>query len=75
MLRIEFFHFIGNKQDVKNGIDNEVELIMNKLNEKLMLEKRRIILKLLMNWQRSLKVTTEIIGNNANSAGSNLSSQ
>ena len=40
-----------------------------------MLEKRRIILKLLMNWQRSLKVTTEIIGNNANSASNNLSSQ
>ena len=39
---------------------------MLKLNEKLMIEKRRIVLKLLMNWQRSLKVTNEMIGNDAN---------
>ena len=43
---------------------------MSKLNEKLMIEKRRIVLKLLMNWQRSLKVTNEMIGNN-NAVGDN----
>ena len=37
---------------------------MSKLNEKLNIEKRRIVLKLLMNWQRSLKVTNEMIANN-----------
>ena len=36
--------------------------IMSKLNEKLMIEKKRIVLKLLMNWQRSLKVTNDMIG-------------
>lgn len=40
---------------------------MSKLNEKLLIEKRRIVLKLLMNWQRSLKVTNEMIANNENS--------
>ena len=49
---------------MKSSIDQEVEIIMLKLNEKLMIEKRRIVLKLLMNWQRSLKVTNEMIGNN-----------
>jgi hypothetical protein len=39
---------------------------MGKLNEKLLIEKRRIVLKLLMNWQRSLKVTNEMIGNDSN---------
>lgn len=51
-------------KNVKNSIDHEIETIMGKLNEKLMIEKRRIVLKLLMNWQRSLKVTNEMIGNN-----------
>ena len=51
-------------KNVKNSIDQEIETIMGKLNEKLMIEKRRIALKLLMNWQRSLKVTNEMIGNN-----------
>lgn len=51
-------------KNVKNSIDQEIETIMGKLNEKLMIEKRRIVLKLLMNWQRSLKVTNEMIGNN-----------
>ena len=35
---------------------------MGKLNEKLIIEKKRIVLKLLMNWQRSLKVTNDMIG-------------
>ncbi len=34
---------------------------MSKLNEKLIIEKKRIVLKLLMNWQRSLKMTNEMI--------------
>jgi hypothetical protein len=55
---------------VKSSIDQEIEIIMLKLNEKLMIEKRRIVLKLLMNWQRSLKVTNEMIGNN-NAVGDN----
>ena len=55
---------------MKSSIDQEIEIIMLKLNEKLMIEKRRIVLKLLMNWQRSLKVTNEMIGNN-NAVGDN----
>lgn len=50
--------------NVKGSIDKEIELIMSKLNEKLLIEKKRIVLKLLMNWQRSLKVTNEMIGGN-----------
>ncbi len=49
-------------KEVKNGIDNEISQIMGKLNEKLIIEKKRIVLKLLMNWQRSLKVTNDMIG-------------
>ncbi|CAF0878878.1 unnamed protein product [Brachionus calyciflorus] len=52
-------------ESVRNSIDNEIGLIMSKLNEKLQIEKRRIVLKLLINWQRSLKVTNEMIGNNS----------
>ncbi|RNA19525.1 conserved oligomeric Golgi complex subunit 2 isoform X1 [Brachionus plicatilis] len=48
---------------VRNSLDTEIGQIMSKLNEKLLIEKRRIVLKLLMNWQRSLKVTNEMIGN------------
>ena len=50
---------------VKTSIDNETALIMSKLNEKLIIEKKRIVLKLLMNWQRSLKVTNDMIGSNS----------
>jgi hypothetical protein len=57
--------------NVKNSIDKEIELIMSKLNEKLMIEKKRIVLKLLINWQRSLKVTNEMMG--GNSTGENSS--
>ena len=58
--------------NVKNSIDNEIELIMSKLNEKLLIEKKRIVLKLLMNWERSLKVTNEMIsGNNSTSGETN----
>ncbi len=49
---------------MKGSIDSEIEQVMSKLNEKLNLEKRRIVLKLLMNWQRSLKITNEMIANN-----------
>jgi hypothetical protein len=55
--------------NVKNSIDNEIELIMSKLNEKLLIEKKRIVLKLLMNWQRSLKVTNEMISGNNSTSG------
>ena len=48
---------------VKGSLDAEIGQIMSKLNEKLLIEKRRIVLKLLMNWQRSIKVTNEMIGN------------
>lgn len=48
-------------------IDNESSTLLAKINEKLSIEKRRIVLKLLMNWQRSLKVTHEMISNDANS--------
>ena len=51
------------QKTVKISIDHETRIIMSKLNEKLIIEKKRIVLKLLMNWQRSLKVTNEIIGN------------
>ena len=45
---------------------------MSKINEKLLIEKKRIVLKLLMNWQRSLKVTNEMIsGNNSTSGETN----
>lgn len=50
-------------KNVKGSIDKEIESVMSKLNEKLIIEKRRIVLKLLMNWQRSFKVTNEMIGN------------
>lgn len=50
-------------KNVKKSIDREIECVMNKLNEKLIIEKRRIVLKLLINWQRSFKVTNEMIGN------------
>ena len=43
---------------------------MGKLNDKLVIEKKRIVLKLLINWQRSLKVTNDMIGSHA-SDGSN----
>ena len=60
----KFYLILFYLKNVKNSIDQEIETIMGKLNEKLMIEKRRIVLKLLMNWQRSLKVTNEMIGNN-----------
>jgi hypothetical protein len=59
-----FKRMLNSIKNVKFSIDKEIELITSKLREKLMIEKKRIILKLLMNWQRSMKVTNEMIGNN-----------
>jgi hypothetical protein len=51
---------------LQTSIDKENKLVLSKINEKLSIEKRRIVLKLLMNWQRSLKVTNEIIVSDMN---------
>lgn len=60
---------IAIKNDVESIqviIDKESSQLLSKINEKLSIEKRRIVIKLLMNWQRSLKVTNEMITNDLN---------
>ena len=44
-------------------IDQEHDILTKKMNEKLAIVKRRIVLKLLMNWQRSMNLTNEMLDN------------